>query len=68
AALDSASEIAFRFWSSQARESMASLPTQVATPTYHQLTRQIAAASRLPRKQREHLIAVLAAAVAPVAA
>jgi len=68
AALDSASELAFRFWCSEAREAIASLPTEAATPIYHLLTRSIAAASRLLRRQREHLIAVLAAAVAPVAA
>jgi len=68
AALDATSELAFRFWCSQARESLCQLPQDQATALYCHLTRVISVASRTLRKRREHLIAVLAAAVAPVAA
>jgi len=68
AALDATSELAFRFWSSHARESMCQLAQEQAVPLYCHLTRVISVASRTQRKRREHLIAVLAAAVAPVAA
>lgn len=68
AALDATSELAFRFWCSQARESLCLLPQDQAIPLYCHITRVVSAASRTQRKRREHLIAVLAAAVAPVAA
>lgn len=68
AALDSTSELAFRFWCAQARESLCQLPQDQAIQLYCHLTRVISAASCALRKRREHLIAVLAAAVAPVAA
>ena len=68
AALDATSELAFRFWCSQARESLCSLPQDQAISLYCHSTRVVSAASRTQRKRREHLITVLAAAVAPVAA
>lgn len=68
AALDATSELTFRFWSSHARESLCQLPKDQAIALYCHLTRVISAASRALRKRREHLIAVLSAAVAPVAA
>ena len=67
-ALDATSELAFRFWCSHARESLCQLPQDQAVPLYCHLTRVISVADRALRKRREHLIAVLAAAVAPVAA
>ena len=68
AALDADSELAFRFWRAQAQQALASIEQHEAIDLYRNLIRVIARASRLPRKRREQLIALLAEAVAPVAA
>jgi len=68
AALNARSELAFRFWRSQAQGAIASIEPQQAIDLYRNLVRVIARASTVSSQRREQLIATLAGAVAPVAA
>jgi len=67
AALDARSLLDFRFWTAQAKDTIASMPAPRALALYHHLARVIAACFGIARRWREQLIASLAGAAAPVA-
>ena len=68
AALDARSLLDFRFWTAQAKDTIAAMPASKAQALYHHLARVIAACFGTARRWREQLIASLAEAVAPIAA